>query len=88
MLAMDDNASIFCARDIRGTASIAMTVPPSLAACSSRSGFPPGLKKLISVLPGPMRDSSSSPGVLTLATISACVHSVSASATTPTPAAS
>ena len=39
MLAMDDSASIFCARLMRGTMSMAMTEAPVARAASKSSGF-------------------------------------------------
>ena len=88
MLAIELSASIFCAREIRGTISIAMTVAPLSAAISSPASLPPGLKKEISVLSGVSRFSSVSVGTRTLATISAAFHSCAAVLTISTPAAS
>ena len=46
MFAIDDSASIFWARLIRGTISIAMTFAPFALASSNPSALPPGLKVL------------------------------------------
>ena len=51
MFAIDDSASIFCARLMRGTMSIAMTVAPLAAARLSRSPFCAGQKNAISICP-------------------------------------
>ncbi len=42
MLAIDDSASIFCARLIRGTMSIAIAVAPLDLICSSSASFEEG----------------------------------------------
>jgi hypothetical protein len=49
-LAIDDSASIFCAREMRGTMSIAMTLAPLDFASSISASFWPGQKNEISVL--------------------------------------
>src|SRR6476619_2166897 len=57
MFAIDDSASSFCAREIRGTLSIASTVAFLAASACSRSGFCAGQMKLTSAPPsrsGPM----------------------------------
>ena len=58
MFAIDDSASIFCARVMRGTWSIAIAVAFAAAIFSTSSLFFPGHKKLINVAPG--RSSSAS----------------------------
>ena len=52
MLAIDDSASIFWARETRGTLSMASTVSLRSASCCMSSGFCAGQMKLMSVLPG------------------------------------
>jgi hypothetical protein len=42
MLAMDESASIFWAREMRGTMSIATAVTPCFSACFSSASFWPG----------------------------------------------
>ena len=55
MFAIDDSASSFCAREMRGTLSIASTVSLRPASCCMSSGFCAGQMKLTSVLPGSQR---------------------------------
>ena len=86
MLAIDDSASIFWARLIRGTISIAMTLAPLALAASMPSSFPPGLKKEIRVLPLVSFFSSSASGWRTLAMISASFQSALAVFLIVTPA--
>jgi hypothetical protein len=86
-LAIDDSASIFCARLIRGTMSMAMTVAPCARHSSSSASFCAGQKKEISVCPSRRRFVSSSDGPRTLMTTSAACHSASALDSTSTPAA-
>ena len=50
MLAMEDKASIFCAREILGTESIERTFILSLEQDCNKSGLTAGLKKDIRVL--------------------------------------
>ena len=50
MLAIEDSASIFCAREMRGTLSIASTVALRAASCCISSGFCAGQMKLTSVV--------------------------------------
>ena len=66
MLAIDDSTSIDWAREMRGTASIAMTVMGRVASFSTRSGFRPGLIMLMRVAPSSIRAISMSLGALTL----------------------
>ena len=68
MLAMDDSASIFWAREMRGTLSMASTVSPRPASCCMSSGFWAGQTKLTSVVPGLIRGISSAVGARTLKT--------------------
>jgi len=72
MLAIDDSASIFCARLIRGTQSIASTVTLRAASLSTSSAFSAGNKNEISVAPSRSCATSSSFGGRTLRTMSAC----------------
>ncbi|KEP71848.1 hypothetical protein HR12_32620 [Microbacterium sp. SUBG005] len=51
MFAMELSASRDCAREIRGTESIAITVTPRAASFSISSGFWAGQTKLTSVVP-------------------------------------
>jgi hypothetical protein len=87
-LAIELSASIFCARLMRGTISIAMTVAPFLAAVSSPASLPPGLKNEIRVCPSRNRFSSVSVGTRTLATTSLAFHSAAAVLMISTPASS
>ena len=65
MLDIEDSASIFCAREMRGTASMASTVAPRAATCSSNARFCAGQKKLMRVLPVVSRSASCSPDLPT-----------------------
>ena len=65
---MDDNASSFCAREMRGTLSIASTVSPRPASLCMSSGFCAGQMKLTSVVPGLSDAISSGSGARTLKT--------------------
>src|SRR6476619_2166895 len=64
MFAIDDSASSFCAREIRGTLSIASTVAFLAASACSRSGLCAGQMKLTSAPPSRSRPSSCSIGPL------------------------
>ena len=88
MLAMEDKASIFCAREIRGTISMAITFAPLALAASMPSSLPAGLKKEISVFSFVSRFNSVASGARTLAMMSLAFHSAAAVLTTSTPAAS
>ena len=55
MLAIEESASIFCAREMRGTLSIARTVTFFAARLCSRSGFCAGQMKLTRIWPSRMR---------------------------------
>ena len=59
MLAIDESASSFCAREMRGTLSIASTVAFLAASCCNSSGFCAGQMKLTSVPPSRSRPTSS-----------------------------
>ena len=61
MFAIADSASSFCARVMRGTASIANTVSLCAASRSSSGLFCAGQMKLISVAPGLSRSASLPP---------------------------
>ena len=66
MFAIDDNASIFWARETRGTLSMASTVSLRSASCCMSCGFCAGQMKLTSVLPGRISAISSAVGARTL----------------------
>jgi len=87
MLAIELSASSFCAREMRGTLSIASTVTWRAASCCSSSGFCAGQMKLTSVLPGRSRFTSSAFGPRTLKMMSDDDHSAVALSTTSAPAA-
>src|SRR3954468_24843973 len=87
MFAMEESASSFCARDMRGTLSIASTVARRAARSRSRSGFCAGQRKLTSVWPSRIMRTSSAFGARTLKTMSAPDHTAAASGTTVAPAA-
>ncbi|MNF02025.1 hypothetical protein D3C80_2011180 [compost metagenome] len=72
MFAMELNASSDCAREIRGTESIAITVTPRAASFSISSGFCAGQTKLTSVVPGFNRAISLSVGAFTFRITGAC----------------
>ena len=86
MLAIDDSASSFCAREMRGTLSIASTVAFVAASCCISSGFCAGQMKLTSVCPRASAPTSAVLGARTLKTMSALAQIV-ASATISAPAA-
>ena len=86
MLAIEDSASIFWARVMRGTWSIASTVTLRAASRSTRSLFLPGQRKLMSTAPGFSRSTSSALGGCTLSSTSASDHSAAPSAVTVAPA--
>ena len=88
MFAIEESASIFCARLMRGIISIAMTVAPASAAAFILSSSATGEKNEISVLPLPSFFISASDGARTFAMTSAFFQSVAAVFTTSTPAAS
>jgi hypothetical protein len=70
-LAIEDSTSSDCAREIRGTASIANTVMGRVASCSTSSGLSAGEIRLTSVVPSATAAISASLGALTLSTTSA-----------------
>ena len=86
MLAMDDSASIFCARLMRGTMSIASTVIFLAFSAASISSFWAGQMNEIRVLPSGAAAISASDGARTLTMTSACSHRSAAVSTTVTPA--
>ncbi len=88
MLAVEDSASIFWAREIRGTMSMATTLAPLSLQVSSISSFWAGQKKLIRVWPWRSRSDSSFCGSRTLTTTSACSNTASMLSTIVTPASS
>ncbi len=87
MLAIDDSASIFCARLMRGTMSMATTVAPRSATSFRSASFCAGQKKLISVWPWRSSFASFSSGPRTLTSTSAAATTALASFRTSTPAA-
>jgi hypothetical protein len=87
MLAIEESASSFCAREMRGTLSIASTVAFRAASSRSSSGFCAGQMKLTSVCPSRIACTSSRLGARTLKTMSAPDQTDAASATTVAPAA-
>jgi len=86
MLAIDDSASIFCARVIRGTWSMAIAVAPRAARRSMSAAFFPGHRKLISTAPALRRSASSGLGGCTLSSTSAPDHSAAVSVAMVAPA--
>ncbi len=87
MLAIEESASSFCAREMRGTLSIASTVAFFAASACINSGFCAGQIKLTSACPGRIRPTSAVLGARTLKTMSARDHRLAASATISAPAA-
>ena len=87
MLAIEESASIFWAREMRGTISIATTVEPFFAADFSSLSFAAGLMNEISVCPSLNRFTSASFGARTLATTSAVFQRAAAVLAISTPAA-
>lgn len=87
MLAIEVKASIFCARDMRGTLSMASTVILRAASARMSSGFCAGQMKLMRVVPGFMRLTSSRLGARTLNSMSHDCHSSAAFAAMRAPAA-
>src|SRR5919197_920166 len=79
MFAIDESASSFCAREMRGTLSIASTVAFFAASASMSSGCCAGQMKLTSVAPSRSITTSSTSGGRTLKTMSAVTHSCSGS---------
>ena len=71
MLAIDESASSFCAREMRGTLSIARTVAFLCASACISSGFCAGQMKLTSVWPWRIAAISLWLGARTLNTMSA-----------------
>jgi hypothetical protein len=76
MLAIELSASSFCAREMRGTLSMASTVALRAASCCSSSGFCAGQMKLTSVVPSRSRPTSSVDGPRTLKMMSDDDHKV------------
>ena len=87
MFAIDDSASIFWARLIRGTMSMASTVMPLAFMRASSSSLAAGHTKETRVLPSGDASTSCIVGSRTLTTTSAALHSAAAESTTSTPAA-
>src|SRR2546430_4959504 len=85
MFAIDESASSFCAREMRGTLSIASTVAFFAASACSRSGFCAGQMKLTRICPSRIARTSSSVGARTLKMMSARDHTEAASGTTVAP---
>jgi hypothetical protein len=86
MLAIDESTSSDCAREIRGTASIASAVIGRRASSSTRSGFSPGESNPTSVAPSASVSSCSTAGAFTVKTTS--VPQASAAEPIRAPAAS
>src|SRR5919197_893555 len=87
MFAIDESASSFCAREMRGTLSIASTVAFFAASASMSSGCCAGQMKLTSVAPSRSITPSSTSGGRTLKTMSAVTHSCSGAGMISAPAA-
>src|SRR4051812_16386005 len=87
MLAIDESASSFCAREMRGTLSIASTVTCLAASSCSSCGFCAGQMKLTRTWPARIDLTSSALGARTLKTMSAPDQTDGASGTTFAPAA-
>ena len=87
MLAMLERASSFCAREMRGTLSMASTVALRAASACMSSGFCAGHTNDTNVLPGFMSVTSDSDGGRTLNTTSAPAHNSAAEPTMVAPAA-
>jgi len=91
MFAIDDSASSFCARLMRGTASIAIALALRATSRSSSAAFCPGHRNEISVAPSRSISVSSWPvpgwysGGRTFATMSCC-HTVATSLVISQPA--
>ena len=77
---MLDSTSIACAREMRGTASIARPVTRCACSCSISLGLRPGAISETTVAPCRSRQISSAVGALTLITMS-LAHTSSASVT-------
>ncbi len=86
MLAIDDSASIFCAREMRGTWSMAMAFTLRAAMRSIRSLFLTGHRKLMSIAPAFSRSTSSAVGGCTFTRMSAAPQRAARSGTTVAPA--
>ncbi|MNC86431.1 hypothetical protein D3C83_20930 [compost metagenome] len=87
MFAMEESASSFCAREIRGTLSIASTVTFRAASCSINCGFCAGQMKLTTVWPGRISSTSCADGARTLKTMSDPNQTRAAPSTISAPAA-
>ena len=86
MLAIDDSASIFWARVMRGTWSMAIAVTLRAASRSTRALFLPGHRNEISTAPGLSRSASSWLGGWTFNSTSAADHRAPGSLTSVAPA--
>jgi len=87
MFAIDESASSFWAREIRGTLSIASTVALRAASDFRSSGFCAGQRKLTSIAPSRSRPTSSAEGGRTLNTMSDVAQRRATSSTISAPAA-
>ena len=87
MFAMEERASSFWAREIRGTLSMASTVAWRAASCCSSSGFCAGQRKQTSVAPSRIMPISRAEGARTLKTMSDLDQSAAAPGITSAPAA-
>ena len=86
MLAIDDNASIFCARVMRGIWSIASALTWRAAIRAMRSWFLAGQRKLMSVAPDVSWSASVALGGCTFNSTSAAAHRAALSPTIVAPA--
>ena len=87
MLAIEESASSFCAREMRGTLSIASTVAFLAASASINCGFCAGQMKLTRIVPARISSTSAMLGARTLKMMSALAHRRPASPTISAPAA-
>ena len=71
MFAMEESTSIDCAREMRGTASMARAVRSSAASWSMSSALRRGAIRAMSVAPGRIRERYSAGGVSRHVTMSA-----------------
>ncbi|MNC19065.1 hypothetical protein D3C75_669900 [compost metagenome] len=82
-MAIELRASSDCAREIRGTESIAITVTPRAASFSISAGFCAGQIKLTSVVPGFSSEISLSSGALTFRIMADCQTSAPSTISAP-----
>ena len=82
MFAIDESTSSDCAREMRGTASIASAVTPRAASACTRSGFSAGASSDTTTCPGRSRAISDSDGALIFSRTSA-FHTASSMTSAP-----